>query len=691
MGNIHGNCINVDKLRRDGSTYFATGEPDFLTANDAWFMPVGQETGPDGCLYILDWYDRYHCYQDANRDPNGIDRLKGRLYRIRYKDSPRAAGFDLSKETDEQLIQRLAAENDFIRSTAQRLLTERRAERNWAVDDPILKKIEPLVLDKRAPRKARLHAAWVALSLQPPSDDFLNDLLRQPDTTLKAWAIRCAGDHRVGDSVAGGILVQSNDPLPDVQLQAVIAMGKKIDGVGLVTFLVDVASRCGNDKLIPHIIWQRLHPLLEEDAATFVYAVARARVISAPALAEIIPRAMERMLANRKFDPQPVAGLFGVARDRLPQVAKRCLELLAAKIQSGEIKGEHLAELKTAFTTPLTPLLGNPAAHPVGLDAALVAVSWKDLRGIDYVRQTFTTGGLDPALRLRALASLIAAGDEKLLPSVGNVLTETSSSREFPGQVLAALGRLDSPEVVGVVLAAYSKLPADAQPKAIELLTQRAVWARPLVEAMGAGKVPPTAMNVNQAQKLMSFNDKELTAAVAKHWGTIRTSRDPAREQFVAEMRKLVTGTPGDARRGTAVFNKVCGQCHKIYGQGQEVGPDITSNGRASLEQLLSNVFDPSLVIGAAYQARTVRTADARIVTGLLVEDNDQRVVLKLQGGKLETIARADVDATKVSELSLMPEGLEKQLQPQEIADLFAFISLDKHPDDPQARPIPNR
>ncbi|HMC12274.1 MAG TPA: PVC-type heme-binding CxxCH protein, partial [Pirellulaceae bacterium] len=68
MGNIHGGCINVDKLQRDGSTYFATGEPDFLTANDAWFMPVAQKTGPDGCLYILDWYDRYHCYQDANRD-----------------------------------------------------------------------------------------------------------------------------------------------------------------------------------------------------------------------------------------------------------------------------------------------------------------------------------------------------------------------------------------------------------------------------------------------------------------------------------------------------------------------------------------------------------------------------------------------------------------------------------------------
>ncbi|MEK6259733.1 MAG: PVC-type heme-binding CxxCH protein, partial [Planctomycetota bacterium] len=98
MGNIHGGCINVDRIERDGSTYKGFGEPDFLTANDAWFMPVVQKTGPDGCLYILDWYDRYHCYQDANRDPAGIDRLKGRLYRVVYKDYKPAGVVDLATQ-----------------------------------------------------------------------------------------------------------------------------------------------------------------------------------------------------------------------------------------------------------------------------------------------------------------------------------------------------------------------------------------------------------------------------------------------------------------------------------------------------------------------------------------------------------------------------------------------------------------
>ncbi len=126
-----------------------------------------------------------------------------------------------------------------------------------------------------------------------------------------------------------------------------------------------------------------------------------------------------------------------------------------------------------------------------------------------------------------------------------------------------------------------------------------------------------------------------------------------------------------------------------MYGEGQEVGPDITVNGRSSFEQLLSNVFDPSLVIGSAYQAVTVNTTDGRVLTGLLAEKNDQRVVLKVQGGKIETIARADVDEMGVSKLSLMPEDVERQLKPEEIADLFAYITLDRPPSDPSARQLP--
>ena len=151
------------------------------------------------------------------------------------------------------------------------------------------------------------------------------------------------------------------------------------------------------------------------------------------------------------------------------------------------------------------------------------------------------------------------------------------------------------------------------------------------------------------------------------------------------------TGEEGDPHRGLTVFAKVCGQCHEIYGKGAKVGPDLTGNGRSSYEQLLSNVFDPSLVIGAAYQAVAIRTESGRTVSGLLQEDSPQRVVVLLQGAKVEAIPRDEIAAMKRSELSLMPEGLETQLQLQELRDLFAMLTLDRHPDDSDAKRIPLR
>jgi putative heme-binding domain-containing protein len=227
------------------------------------------------------------------------------------------------------------------------------------------------------------------------------------------------------------------------------------------------------------------------------------------------------------------------------------------------------------------------------------------------------------------------------------------------------------------------------QPKAIELLTQRPAWSAALVSAVEAKKLSTAVLNASQLLKLQASADAVMKQKLVAIWGNVRTERNPQREQVVVEMRTLLSKARGDAERGVAVFQKVCGQCHKLHGQGQEVGPDITANGRASFEQLLSNVFDPSLVIGPAYQARVVVTDDGRILTGLIAEENEQRIVLKLQGGKVETIARDQVEEVNVSPLSLMPEGLEKQLTPAELADLFALITLDLPPSDPQAKLIP--
>ncbi|CAN5889754.1 HEAT repeat domain-containing protein [soil metagenome] len=685
MGNIHGNCVNVDRLTREGSTYKGHAEPDFLSANDAWFMPVVQKTGPDGCLYVLDWYDRYHCYQDANRDPEGIDRSKGRLYRVRYQDTPRAPRFDMASESDDQLIERLHAENDYIRSTAQRVLTERAA----AATRP---KLEALVFDASAPRKTRMHALWVLVSIGSLETGFHEKLLTHEDAGFRAWGVRAAGNMgEVEPTLREQVVALVGDDSRDVQLQVVIAAGK-VKGIDPLSLYVEALSNCGDDEVIPRVVWQNLHPKLEDRADEFLALLRAGDLDESPNLAALIPRVLERILGRSHPNLAPVADLFHYLIDQAQtDAARRCLTMLAEQVQTGELAGERLAALRERMQGDLLAILAGSTEGPIYVEAALLAASWNDSKGLEAVRPFLTAPNLEESQRLRALESLVAANDsEPILKAARRILKDSEAgSEEFRSRTLATLGRLDDPEVAAVVLEAYPELEPAQRPRAIELLTQRDSWSKALLEAIGHETLSASDLNVNQIRKLQQSKDEDLAKMVRQTWGVVREGRDPAREQVIERMREHLRETTGNPVAGLEVFNRVCAQCHKIYGQGEEVGPDITGNGRGSYEQLLSNVFDPSLVIGSAYQATTVATADGRILTGLLAEDSPRRVVLKVEGGKQEIIPREDVEEMKVAEVSLMPENLEEQLNPQEIADLFSYIVLDAPPEDPRARPIP--
>ncbi|HZY89408.1 MAG TPA: PVC-type heme-binding CxxCH protein, partial [Gemmataceae bacterium] len=600
MGNIHGGCVNVDVLRRDGSTYAATPAPDFLTAYDQWFMPVAQKTGPDGCLYILDWYDRYHCYQDAQRDPRGIDRLRGRLYRVRYKDTPRAGTFDLGKESDDELIRRLHSPNVYFRDLAQRLLGERNTP-------AVRAKLEALVLDGKAPRKARMHGLWALVGTGTLEPDFHRKLLGHGDPGFRAWGVRAAGNMgKVEPAVRDKVVSLTEDPSPDVQLQVAVA-ARKLDGVQPLPILLRVLAACGDDKLIPHIVWQNLHPLLEGRADKFLEAVAEKRLRGARNLARLMPRVVDRILARRKTEPALVLSLFTTlveGEGANPNAARQCLAVLAAKVQNGEVKPAEAESLRRRFEPVLHKLMQDRSPASLGLEAAVLATSLHDPAAAERVRQAFAAPKETQRMRLRALEALVSIRDPGVLDAAAAALADRRpQTQNFRAAVLAALGKLDEPRVAVVVLADYPKMEADLRPRAVELLTQRNVWGRQLVRAVADKKVPAGALNVNQVKRLLAVKDPAMVKQVKELWGTVREGRNPEREKVVADMGRFLRQARGDARSGAAVFKNLCAQCHKIYGEGQDVGPDLTGNGRASFEQLVSNVFDPSLVIGAAYQA----------------------------------------------------------------------------------------
>jgi putative heme-binding domain-containing protein len=303
------------------------------------------------------------------------------------------------------------------------------------------------------------------------------------------------------------------------------------------------------------------------------------------------------------------------------------------------------------------------------------------------VRQVFLSPEEPPATRLQALDALIVAGDRRLPEVVARMLT--SEDREFLVQMLPALGRLDNPRLGEALLDRYQAADPQLQPMIVDLLMQRQRWTRRVLEAIEKHELPRDVLNANHLRQIMDSNDRESIWKVEDMWDSVRSRRNPRQEQVVAEMETYLRENPGDPLVGETVFQRLCIQCHTIYDRGHEVGPDLTTNGRASFEQLVSNVFDPSLVIGKAYQVMMIVTHDGRMLSGIVTEDSPQQITLKMQGGREETVARNNVKYTQQSELSMMPEGVEQLFDRRELADLFAFLSLDKHPSDATAQPIP--
>lgn len=710
MGNIHGGCINVDVLERKGSTYFAKPNPDFLTANDAWFMPIDQRVGPDGFLYVLDWYDRYHCYQDANADPAGIDRLNGRIYRVRYGGEKKPVPtFDLTKKTDDELTTMLGEPNVFYRRKAQRILQERNTKAN-------AQRLLELVTDESTPDKQQRHALFALMGHDLHAHDMAwevaGKLYDPEDAFLGAWGIRCLGLHVVRpfafengwddnfDLMLGGYLVEAIEEktvAPEVRREALAVLGalaaKDAPYSAYDEALAKAAVHAGDDPLLGRLVWQNLRPYVAHFPNQADDVVAVEGFVESPVGRELTPRLVEWLLDRDRLPEGAVGAILDEAMSRGSRsgAAGRTLAVIAGRVQSGELKGNRLDVVRKQVAPVLAEVLKG-WDHPLAVDAAFLSVSLGG-SGAAHLRRLLVLEENPTAQRLAAMDALIAAEDRHVVGAARVVIGEPErNSREMRGAVVSALGRVDhatSPDVAEVLLWAYPKLEPELQPRAIEVLVQRAAWAKQLLAAIGEKKIPATALNLNQVRSLLATEDEELVAAVAKHWGTVRTGRDPKREQKIAEWKTFVREHPGDPFAGEKVFAKVCGQCHTMYGKGAKVGPDITLNGRNSFDQLLSNVFDPSLVIGRAYQARTVVTTEGRVLNGLLLEENEQRIVLNMQGGKQETIPRDQIEILKVSEVSLMPEDLEKQLKPEEIADLFAYLVLDRPPKDPDARMLP--
>jgi putative heme-binding domain-containing protein len=304
--------------------------------------------------------------------------------------------------------------------------------------------------------------------------------------------------------------------------------------------------------------------------------------------------------------------------------------------------------------------------------AVVLALIFGDPQALVNLRKTLQTRTAPVAERQAALEALL----EKRPADLVTVLHDLLSDKAVRRPALRGLAAYSHPATPKLILARYGELTPEEKHDAVTTLASRKEYALELLSAVEKKVVPRGDISAYLARQLYSLGDRQVTEKLRDVWGEIRDST-PQKKQQIARYKGMLTPAvlkKADLGNGRVVFSKTCQQCHKLYGEGGSIGPDLTGSNRANLDYLLSNIIDPSAEVGQDYRMSVVETQSGRVITGIIVERSPNRLVVQTATEKM-VLPREDVDTIKDSPLSMMPEGILDTLSREQVRDLIGYLA----------------
>ncbi len=678
MNNIHGNRVNLDRLERAGSGFVGRHDEDFLLANDAWFRGIALRQGPGGAVYLIDWYDERACHWT---EPEVWDRSNGRLYRIAYGEHEPWTG-DVRRRSDLALIAGLTEDPDGWSARSRLLVLAERAAAGTLDTDLVHRGLgDALRQAEDAP--ARLRALW-ALHVTGGLDEPLRfGLLASEDEHVRAWTIRLGAEGlpaaRARDAADGDATAASGTPDPDTA-RAWLALAETDPSPVVRRELASALQRLAvddplrwdlaarlvahgedvDDHNLPLLCWYGLEPMVPLDGAR---ALALARTTPLPRIERFVVR---RVAAEPSLDD-------ALARAMLADVdtarRARWLEEWDDALRRGA---------ERAMPPSWPSLAGRIAGNGTEEErdrALLMSAAFGDVHALPALVELLRDATADTSRRLEALEGLGRMGDAAAVPALLAALDEPA----FRGPALRALAGLDDPSIALQVVLRWPVYDADQVRDACNTLAARVGSARTLLAAVEDGRVPVADLSPFVIRLLHEHGDAEVDALLARTVGTVRDADEDAAalvEAYTALLTPAVLDA-ADPVAGRAVFTRVCAQCHTFFGEGGDVGPELTGSNRRDLDYLLTTVLDPDAVVGLDYQASVVTLSDGRVLTGLVREETEGSFLLVSENDRV-VVRTADVAERRLSQVSTMPQGLLTALPDEEVADLVAYLRSDR-------------
>ncbi len=372
------------------------------------------------------------------------------------------------------------------------------------------------------------------------------------------------------------------------------------------------------------------------------------------------------LLPAQEPAPNPLAVLVKT----LAKIESPAVQINILRGMNASLKGKRDIPAPAGWDELYAKLKTSPDAE-VRQQAQALAATFGGGAALEEMRKTLADPQAAPDARKAALESLVAAKDAATFPLLRALLAKPTPLR---APAIRALAGFDDPQIAPALLAGYATYDSAEKRDALNTLLARPITARALLAAIEAKNVDRAAITAPLARQLQSFKDAEIDAWMAKNWGAVRTSSAEKQAQ-IAKLKQFLTTDlilKADAPRGRALFSQTCGVCHVMFGVGGKIGPELPGSFE-DVDYLLQNIVDPNALIGKDYQQTFVSLKDGQTVSGIVAGDDPTTVTLKTLGDTL-TLQRADILEMKVSEQSMMPEGLISALDEESVRDLFQYL-----------------